>query len=82
MLWQPISKEGPFKSNSKIQAMTIMKLEQLSELIAQKKRVLLVAGPCHRCHAPKTEVVRAILGQQDRLITHLVTDSRCAREVL
>ncbi len=55
---------------------------RFSELIAQKKRVLLVAGPCHRCHAPKTEVVRVILGQQDRLITHLVTDSRCAREVL
>jgi hypothetical protein len=24
----------------------------------------------------------AILGQQHRLITHLVTDSRCAREML
>ena len=59
-----------------------MRPEQLSELVAQKKRVLLVAGPCHLCHAPNTQVVKAILGQPHRLITHLVTDSRCAGEML
>jgi DNA-binding transcriptional regulator LsrR (DeoR family) len=44
--------------------------------------VLLVAGPCHKCHKSKAKVVKAILDQQDHLITHLVTDSRCARQVL
>jgi hypothetical protein len=59
--------------------MTVMKLERLSELVAENKQVLLVAGPCHTCHAPKTSVVKAILDQKARLITHLVTDSLCAR---
>jgi DNA-binding transcriptional regulator LsrR (DeoR family) len=62
--------------------MTVMNLNGLNELIEQKKHVLLVAGPCQRCHQPKTKVVQAILDQKDRLITHLVTDSRCARELV
>jgi DNA-binding transcriptional regulator LsrR (DeoR family) len=82
ILWQPIGADGPFELNSRIRAMTIMRLDQLSNRVAQRKHVLLVAGPCHKCHAPKTRVVRAILDQQHRLITHLVTDSRCARAML
>jgi DNA-binding transcriptional regulator LsrR (DeoR family) len=79
ILWQPIGADEPSRLNSKIRAMTVMKLEQLSELVARNKQVLLVAGPCHKCHAPKTKVVKAILDQRARLITHLVTDSLCAR---
>jgi len=82
ILWQPIGADGPFELNSRIRAMTIMKLNGLSELIAANKHVLLVAGPCHQCHRPKTNVVKAILDQQNHLITHLVTDSRCAREMV
>ena len=82
ILWQPIKADGPFELDSKIRAMTIMRLAQVSELVAQDKQVLLVAGPCHRCHAPKTNVVKAILHQPNRLITHMVTDSRCARAML
>jgi DNA-binding transcriptional regulator LsrR (DeoR family) len=82
ILWQPIKADGPFELDSKIRAMTIMRLAQVSELVAQNKQVLLVAGPCHRCHAPKTNVVKAILHQPNRLITHMVTDSRCARAML
>ena len=82
ILWQPLCAEGPFELNSKIRAMTIMRLAQVSELVAQDKQVLLVAGPCHRCHEPKAKVVRAILHQPNRLITHMVTDSRCARAML
>ncbi len=82
ILWQPIGADGPFPLNSEIRAMTIMELDRLSDFVRRKKHVLLVAGPCHQCHEPKTKVVRAILDQQQRLITHLVTDSRCAREML
>ena len=82
ILWQPIGADGPFPLNSEIRAMTIMELDRLSDFVRRKKHVLLVAGPCHQCHEPKTRVVRAILDQQQRLITHLVTDSRCVREML
>jgi len=82
ILWQPIGANGPFELNSRIRAMTILKLCELSKLIADKKHVLLVAGACHRCNRPKTQVVKAILDQQDHLITHLVTDSLCARQVM
>jgi DNA-binding transcriptional regulator LsrR (DeoR family) len=81
ILWQPLGSAGPFELNTRIRAMTIMKLSELSELVAAGKHVLLVAGPCARCHRPKAEVVKAILDQEHRLITHLVTDSRCARAV-
>ena len=82
ILWQPIGLDGPFELNSRIRAMTIMKLDELHELIKKQKHVLLVAGPCHACHRPKTRVVQAILDQPKRLITHLVTDTRCASELV
>jgi DNA-binding transcriptional regulator LsrR (DeoR family) len=82
ILWQPIGSDGPFELKTRIRAMTIMNLSGLTALIKEKKHVLLVAGPCHKCHQPKTEVVQAILDQKDPLITHLVTDSRCARELV
>jgi DNA-binding transcriptional regulator LsrR (DeoR family) len=79
ILWQPFGSAGPFELNTRIRAMTIMNLSELSKLVAAGKHVLLVAGPCASCHRPKAEVVKAILDQEHRLITHLVTDSRCAR---
>jgi DNA-binding transcriptional regulator LsrR (DeoR family) len=82
ILWQPIGADGPFELNSRIRAMTTMKLCELSKLISDKKHVLLVAGSCYRCHRPKTQVVKAILDQRHHLITHLVTDSRCARQMV
>jgi DNA-binding transcriptional regulator LsrR (DeoR family) len=82
VLWQPFGPAGPFELNTKIRAMTILRLSELSDLVEDGKHVLLVAGPCASCHRPKAEVVKAILDQEDRLITHLVTDSRCARAFL
>jgi DNA-binding transcriptional regulator LsrR (DeoR family) len=82
ILWQPIGTNGPFVLKLRIRAMTIMRLCELSKLIDNKKHVLLVAGPCHKCHKSKAKVVKAILDQQEHLITHLVTDSRCASQVL
>jgi DNA-binding transcriptional regulator LsrR (DeoR family) len=81
ILWQPIGADGPFDLDSPIRAMTIIELCELGELIANKKHVLLVAGPCHHCKRSKTRVVKAILDQQDHLITHLVTDSQCVRQM-
>jgi DNA-binding transcriptional regulator LsrR (DeoR family) len=82
MLWQPIGLDGPIEPKTVIRAMTIMDLSEVRELVAKGKQVLLVAGPCSECHLPRTEVVKAVLDQDHQLITHLVVDSRCARELV
>ena len=40
------------------------------------------SSPCRECHRPRTEVVKVILEQENRLITHLAVDSRCGRELV
>lgn len=79
MLWQPIGPKGPFELQMNMRAMTVMKLSDVSDHVANGGQVLLVAGPCASCHTPKTDVVDAILGQEKRLVTHLAVDSRCVR---
>ena len=82
ILWQPLSPDGPIEVEGGVRAMTVMNLDEVGEFVADKKLVLLVAGPCGVCHESKTDVVRAILGQPKRLITHLVIDAGCARALL
>lgn len=78
ILWQPIGPNGPVQVSSGVRALTLIDLQELQGLVARGGHVLLVAGPCGTCQEPKAEVVEAILRQPQRLITHLVTDSRCA----
>jgi NMD protein affecting ribosome stability and mRNA decay len=83
MLWQPIGPRGPFELDTQIRAMTIMKLSEVAKLIEEKRvQVLLVAAPCATCHRPKTEVLKAILEHERRLVTHLTVDSRSARSLI
>jgi DNA-binding transcriptional regulator LsrR (DeoR family) len=82
ILWQPFGADGPFELDSHIRAMTLIRVSELSEFVRNGKHVLLVAGPCAYCHEPKADVVKAILDQEQRLITHLVTDSRCAEALV
>lgn len=62
-----------------MRAMTVMKLSGVCQHVTDRGQVLLIAGPCASCHTPKTDVVDAILGQEQRLVTHLAVDSRCVR---
>jgi DNA-binding transcriptional regulator LsrR (DeoR family) len=83
MLWQPIGPRGPFELDTHIRAMTIMNLSKVASLVEHKRvKVLLVAAPCATCHRPKTEVLRAILEHERRLVTHLAVDGRCARSLI
>ena len=82
ILWQPIARDGPIEMKTAIRAMTVKQLDELSEFVAGQGHVLLVSGPCSKCHLPKTEVVKAILDQKRQLITHLAVDSRCGRDLL
>jgi DNA-binding transcriptional regulator LsrR (DeoR family) len=82
ILWQPLGRDGPIDVETSVRAMTVMDLNKVSEFVADKKLVLLIAGPCGMCHQAKTDVVKAILDQPKRIITHLVIDSGCARALL
>lgn len=82
MLWRPISRKGPIGMATDIRAMTLVELGDLPGFIARGSHVLLVLGPCGGCGQPKSELLDMVLGLDPRLITHLVVDSRAAREVL
>ena len=81
MLWLPLNDEGPIESSTERRAMTLMDLTELPEFIQNGGKVLLALGPCSKCKEPKSEILRAIL-RQENLITHLVVDSQSARQVL
>lgn len=82
MLWLPLSPDGPITARTKIRAMTLIELSDLPRLIGAGKSVLLVVGPCRRCHEPRPEVLGAILGHKEQLVTHLVADTRSVDELL
>jgi DNA-binding transcriptional regulator LsrR (DeoR family) len=82
ILWQPLGRDGPVELSSEPRAMAIKTLREVQDFVAEGKQVLLVAGPCAECLRAKTEIVGTVLDQQRPLITHLVVDSRCARELL
>lgn len=84
ILWRPLTMTGPAECDTERRAMTIMELADLSQFVRDGKEVLLVVGPCAepKCMAPQSRIVRAVLNQDPRLITRLVVDSRCARELL
>jgi DNA-binding transcriptional regulator LsrR (DeoR family) len=82
LLWQPIGSQGPLRVKTRLRAMTILQLDDVADRVEEGRQVLLVAGPCARCHRPKSDVVNAILQQERKLVTHLVVDSPCARAML
>jgi len=82
ILWQPLGPDGPIDLRSSVRALTLVDLKELQSFVAGGRRVVLVAGPCGSCHLPKAGIVEAVLRQERPLITDLVTDSRCASELL
>jgi len=82
MMWRPLSRTGPIKKSTEMTTVTLMELTELPALIKQRKQVLLLVGPCGNCGGPKDEVLKAILNQKQKSITHLVVDSRSARGLL
>jgi DNA-binding transcriptional regulator LsrR (DeoR family) len=82
MMWRPLGKDGPLDVRTDMRTVTLMELSDLPGFIKQKKRVLLLLGPCGNCGGPKEDVLKAILAHKQRLITHLVVDSRSARGLM
>ncbi len=81
MMWRPLGKNGPLEVCTDMRTVTLMELSDLSEFTRRGKAVLLLLGPCGNCGGPKGDVLGAILARRN-LITHLVVDSRSARELL
>lgn len=82
MMWLPINEQGPVEAPTEMRAMTLVELTDLPRMIREGKKVLLHLGPCGNCGGDKREVLRAILGYRQPLVTHLVTDARSAQGVL
>lgn len=83
MLWLPISADGPIDNSSfSYRAMTLIELQQLPSYIARGRQVILALGPCGKCRRSKSRILNTVLDLKRMLITHLVVDSRTARELL
>lgn len=83
VIWQPSSAEhGPIRLETGVRAVTLVDLDLLPSMVQQQKNVVLVLGPCGSCRGPKSAILKAILSWRERMITHLVTDTRTAVGVL
>jgi len=82
IMWRPLAPDGPIREPTDIRAMTLMELEDLPGFIGKGKHVLLCLGPCEACGKPRPDILEVVLEQKERLITHLVVDSRSAMGLL
>jgi DNA-binding transcriptional regulator LsrR (DeoR family) len=82
MMWCPVGEGGPLDVQTDVRALTLMTLQELPAFIKAGKQVLLSLRHCGECGKPKTDLLQAILNYSEPLVTHLVVDSRAAREVL
>ncbi len=82
MLWQPVNEHGPIVIDTGVRILTLVELGFLPQFIARGKKVLVLLGPCAECRQPKSDILRTLLVQKDRLFTHLVADSRSIRHAI
>lgn len=71
----PVSADGPIEINYGMRPVSLFDIERLIEHAASDgKYVVLVAGPCATCKAPKTEALRPLLASPNlQLFSHLIT---------
>jgi hypothetical protein len=84
-IFAPVGRNGLTDFPGENRMMTL--LEEASDLatwVANGTEVLGVFGPCAHCGGTKTDVLRSLvdLPKEKRMITHVVTDARTAREWL
>lgn len=82
MLWLPLGPTGPLQIKTEVRAMTLIELPELPRFIKRGKYVLLVLGPCAICQETKSRILSAILNSKQQLISHLVVDTRSAKEAM
>tara|TARA_R110002096_G_scaffold24760_24_gene78043 strand:- start:2449 stop:3759 length:1311 start_codon:yes stop_codon:yes gene_type:complete len=92
LLWLPIMDKEPFEFGSlrgeqkktlHYRPMTLIDLHEVASHIRDRDgKVVLVLGPCGRCHMEKSQVLRAVLDQEAPIVTHLVVDRHSAKATL
>jgi hypothetical protein len=82
VLWRPVAATRPIEVQTELRAMTLIGLPRLAALCAGGTQVVLLLGPCPDCRATKHRIMRAVLDQDERLISHLVVDSRTAAQLI
>jgi DNA-binding transcriptional regulator LsrR (DeoR family) len=82
MMWRPLGENGPIEFETAIRSMTLVELSELPAFIERGGSVMLALGPCGGCRRPKGQILRTILNLKEPLVTHLVVDTRSAREML
>jgi hypothetical protein len=85
ILWWPLGRHGPLvldPTQYPYRSLTVIELNRLPRYIRRGTQVLLALGPCSGCNKPRTDILDTILHLDDHLITHLVVDSRTAREAV
>jgi DNA-binding transcriptional regulator LsrR (DeoR family) len=80
ILWRPIAEGRPPRDPEGIRAMTLLELEELPMMIEKGTKILLMLGPCGKCGRTKGRLLKTVLEQRERLISHLVVDSRTTGE--
>lgn len=83
--FRPYTAEGSAPDICPIRAVTLFEIDEMVNLVKENrdKYVVLIAGPCGECGASKVNALRPLLANENlRLWTHLVTDSKTARELL
>jgi hypothetical protein len=79
--FRPYTESGPLIEECPVRAVTLFELDEMVEFArADGKYLVLLAGPCGECGAPKVEALRPLVANPHlRLWTHLVTDVQTAQ---
>lgn len=82
----PLSKTGPIILDSGMRAITLFEIDKLVKMVRDEddKHVVLIAAPCSGCNELKTEALRPLMSQQDKLklFNHVFMDMRTAKSLL
>lgn len=84
VLFRPFTKHQPIRRKAGIRAVSLFELDELVEFAANKdKAVILVAGPCGKCHKSRSDALLPLLQEPALDVwSHLITDSDTASRCL
>ncbi len=82
ILWRPLGPKRPIEIHTENRAMTLVELGELPGVISRGCQVMLILGACGGCDQPKGKLLRAVLDQEEHLITHVIADSRTIMQAL
>ena len=92
LMWWPIGSRGPFRMEHNLRVFTLLNVFDLVKIVNRvsygkaenKRKVILLAGPCKGplCRESKGELLAGILRMPRLPMTHLIVDSRSARDCI